>query len=125
MTAEQTALLDKAEDSLRVAKLLAAENLYDFAASRPYFTMFYVAEAFLLGGGLAFSKHSAVIAKFGEHFAKTGIVPTEYHRYLIEGSDRRNVGDYDIGPGLTEAQAADQIARAEKFLELGKQRLGS
>ena len=84
--------------------------------------MLFRSEAFLLGGGLAFSKHSAVIAKFGEHFAKTGIVPIEYHRYLIEGSDRRNVGDYDIGPGLTEAQAP---TRAEKFLELGKQRLGS
>ena len=125
MTAEQTALINKAEDSLQAAKLLAEQNLHDFAASRAYFTMFYVAEAFLLGEGLAFSKHSAVIAKFGEHFAKTGRVPAEYHRYLIEGSDRRNIGDYDIGPGLTEAQASDQIARAEKFLQLGKDQLGA
>jgi uncharacterized protein (UPF0332 family) len=45
--------------------------------------MFYVAEAFLLNKGLAFGKHSAVIAAFGEHFTKTGIVPPEFHRYLM------------------------------------------
>jgi hypothetical protein len=56
--------------------------------------MFYVAEAFLLGVGLSFSRHAGVIAAFGERFAKTGIVPVELHRYLIEGQDKRNVGDY-------------------------------
>lgn len=124
MSAEQAALIEKAQASLRAARLLATEGLFSFAVSRAYYTMFYVAEAFLLGEGLAFSKHSAVIAKFGEHFAKTGRVPVEYHRYLIEGSDRRNVGDYDIGPELTKAESSNQIARAERFLELANQLLG-
>jgi uncharacterized protein (UPF0332 family) len=52
-----------------------------------------VAEAFLLNKGLAFGKHSAVIAGFGEHFAKTGIVPPEFHRYLIRGLQVRHAGD--------------------------------
>ena len=30
----------------------------DFAASRVYYAMFYIAQAFLEGEGLAFSKHS-------------------------------------------------------------------
>ena len=76
-----------------------------FAVSRAYYAMFYVAETFLLGQGLSFSRHSAVIAAFGERFAKPGIVPVEFHRYLIEGQDKRNVGDYQIGPGLTEGEA--------------------
>jgi len=56
--------------------------------------MFYVAEAFLLGKGLAFSKHSVVPTAFGEHFAKTGIVPQEFHRYLLRGMEVRHAGDY-------------------------------
>jgi uncharacterized protein (UPF0332 family) len=124
MTPEQAALLSKAHDSVRGAKLLADDGLYDFAVSRAYYAMFYVAEAFLLGQGLSFSKHSAVIAAFGERFAKTGTAPIEFHRYLIEGQDKRNVGDYQIGPNLTAAQAAEQIARAEQFLELAAQLLG-
>lgn len=65
MTPEQASLLRKAHDSLRAAKLLAANSLPDFAASRAYYTMFYITEAFLLGEGLAFSSHSAVISAFG------------------------------------------------------------
>lgn len=118
MTPEQAALMDKARQSLRAAKLLAAEGLYDFAVSRAYYTMFYVAEAMLLGNGLAFSRHSAVISAFGQQFAKTGRVPAEFHRYLIEGQDKRNVGDYDIGPALDANEAAGEISRAQQFLEL-------
>ena len=125
MTPEQGALLSKAQDSVRGARLLADAGLYDFSVSRAYYAMFYVVEAFLLGEGLTFSRHSAVIATFGERFAKTGIVPVEFHRYLIEGQDKRNVGDYQIGPSLTDAQATEQLARAEQFVALAERLLGS
>jgi uncharacterized protein (UPF0332 family) len=36
------------------------------ARTIPCFTSFYVAEALLLAEGLSFSKHTAVIAAFGE-----------------------------------------------------------
>ena len=125
MTPEQAALLQKAQASLRAARLLSGQGFYDFAVSRAYYAMFYVAEAFLLGEGLSFSKHSAVIAAFGERFAKSGRVPQEFHRYLIEGESSRNIGDYDIKPGLSEGEAAEQIEHAEKFLELAKRQIGS
>jgi uncharacterized protein (UPF0332 family) len=124
MIPEQAALLKKARDSLRGAKLLAEDGLYDFAASRAYYTMFYVAEALLLGEGLSFSKHTAVIAAFGRRFARPGVVPAELHRYLIDGQDMRAVGDYGTGPGLTSAQAAEQITRAERFLEQADRLIG-
>lgn len=124
MTPDQGALLQKAQASLKAARLLADQALYDFAASRAYYTMFYVAEAFLLEEGLAFSKHAAVIATFGRRFAKTGRVPQEFHRYLIDGQDSRNVGDYDIRPGISEDEAAEQITHAEQFLELAERLIG-
>lgn len=124
MNSQQADLLRKAQDSLRAAKMLADEGFYDFAVSRAYYTMFYVAEAFLLGEGLEFSSHSAVISAFGQRFAKTGIVPEEFHRYLIDGQDSRIVADYDIGPGLSHDQAAEQIARAQQFLELAERLIG-
>lgn len=124
MTLEQEALLRKAKDSLRGARVLANQKLYDFAVSRAYYTMFYVAQAFLLGEGLAFSKHSAVISSFGQRFAKTARVPAEFHRYLIEGADSRNTGDYDIGPGLSKAEATKQIKRAKQFLDLAMREIG-
>jgi uncharacterized protein (UPF0332 family) len=117
MTHEQAALIEKAKSSLDAAKLLLDKGFVDFAISRAYYSMFYTCEALLLGKGLSFSKHSAVIAAFGQHFVKTGLIPEEYHRYLIEGQDSRNVGDYDMDPGLTVADASEQLRRAEAFLD--------
>jgi hypothetical protein len=59
----------------------------------------------------------------GERFTKTGIVSVELHRYLIEDQDKRNVGDYQIRPGLTDMLAAEQIARAAQFLHLAQRLL--
>lgn len=125
MIPEQIALLTKAGESLRASKLLAANGLPDFAASRAYYTMFYVAEAFLLGDGLSFSSHAAVISAFGRDFARTGRVPVEFHRYLIDAQDLRNQGDYNIDPVIPEAEANELIAQAELFLELAERLLAN
>ena len=124
MTDSQIGLILKARESLQAANLLAEKEHWGFAASRAYYTMFYVCEALLLGEGLEYSKHSAVIAAFGERFAKTKRVPSEFHRLIIEAQDSRNAGDYDIHPGVTPAVALEQIANAGKFLELAAQLLG-
>ena len=124
MKPEQIALLRKAAESLRAAELLATNELFDFAASRAYYTMFYVAEAFLLNEGLTFSSHAAVISAFGRDFARTGRVPVEFHRYLIDAQDLRNQGDYDIDSAITEAEANQLIAQAQQFLKLAERLLG-
>lgn len=124
MTPEQAALLHKADESLQAARLLAGQNFHGFAVSRAYYAMYYTAEAFLLEKGLSFSKHAGVIAAFGQHFAKTGLLPAEFHRYLIEAQDSRNIGDYDTGPGISREKAEQQLLRAEQFLTLAQDHLG-
>ena len=94
---------------------------YDFAASRAYYAMFYVAEVLLLSKGLRFSSHSGVHAGFGEHFAKTGLIDTRFHRYLLDAGDIRTKGDYRIDFDISEVEAAEQIARAEELLVAGEQ----
>jgi uncharacterized protein (UPF0332 family) len=64
LTEDQQELLEKARNSLAAAKWLLEGAYPDFAASRVYYAMFYIAQAFLEGEGMAFSKHSAVIAAF-------------------------------------------------------------
>lgn len=122
MTPEQQGLPLKARDSLEAARLLHSHGQHGFAAARAYYTMFYLAETFLLGEGLAFSSHAAVHAAFGRHFAKTGRVPSEFHRYLSRGMVTRHTADYAIQP-VSEEEAAEQIARAEKFLAAAEQLL--
>lgn len=124
MTAKQAALLQKAEASLKGAILLAEVELYDFAVARAYYTMFYLAQAFLAGKNLSFSSHTATIAAFGREFAKTGIVPTELHRHLIKAQDDRFQGDYLAQTTLTAKDAELQIERAERFLAVAREKLG-
>ncbi|MEA5550812.1 HEPN domain-containing protein [Anabaena cylindrica UHCC 0172] len=118
MNNEQQFLVQKAEDSLRAAKILTSENLHDFAASRAYYAMFYIAEAFLVGENLSFSKHSAVISKFGEIFARTGKIDPKFHRYLIDAEQIRLKGDYDRSERLNAEDAKLLIDRCEEFLKL-------
>ncbi|MEB3148171.1 MAG: HEPN domain-containing protein [Sphaerospermopsis sp.] len=125
MTDEQRELLLKAKQSLEAAKLLLNNNFPDYATSRAYYTMFYIAEAFLEGKGLSFSKHSAVIAAFGREFAKTQQVPTDFHRFLIEAQELRTTGDYGQLNAVTTDQATEQIDRAEQFLSLAIQMMGT
>ena len=124
MTPQQAALVNKAQRSLRAARLLQEKGFHGYAASRAYYTMFYVAEAFLQAEGLTFSKHSAVIAAFGQHFARPGRVPAEFHRHLIDAEDLRKVADYHTPLHVSEHDAEEQIAWAEKFLELAERLIG-
>lgn len=124
MTEQQAALVGKARRSVRAARLLADEGMHDFSASRSYYAMFYVAEAFLLGENLRFSKHSAVHAAFGKHFAKTGALPAAMHRRLIEAARIRNLGDYDMGAEIDSGAAETLIGHAEEFVRVAEERLG-
>jgi uncharacterized protein (UPF0332 family) len=125
MTLEQEQLLQKSRESVKAAQLLAREELYDIAVSRAYYAMFYIAEAFLIGDNLSFSKHSAVISKFGELFARTERLPVKFHRYLIQAEQSRIKADYDAMSKSTELEATEQISRAEEFLVLAQEFLFS
>jgi len=113
-------LLDKARESLDVAEMLERHNHPDFAASRAYFTMFYIVQALLLHKGLSFSSHSAVIAAFGKEYTKTGLFDQKYHRYLLDSLDARNLGDYGIGENVSPAEATKLINRAKEFLSVAQ-----
>lgn len=120
MTPEQHDLLVRAKHSLAAARLLREAGYPGFAASRAYYTLLYVVEAILLGKGLSFSKRAAVVAAFGEQFVKTGSVPAHFHRYLIHAMEVRHAGDYGGLNDVTADESAEQIARAEDFVELGQ-----
>ncbi len=124
MTSAQLNLLAKARQSLSAAKLMLDGEYPGYAASRAYYTMFYIAEAFLEDKGLSFSK-SGVISAFDRKFARTGRVPVKFHQYLIRAQELRNAGDYGELDAVTNTQAAESIAQAQEFLELAQNAIGT
>ena len=123
MNANQQGLLTKARRSLAAARRLAADGDLDFAVSRAYYAMFYTAQAFLLGRGLRFSKHSAVIAAFGREFAKDDESLREFHHGIVEAQDARNAGDYQIDVILAEEDVQAHLDRTDRFIRLAEQTL--
>ena len=119
MTDAQSGLLRKAQRTLQSARLLLTDGDYDGAVSRAYYAMFYVAEALLLAKGMTFSSHSAVISAFGKEFAKPGTIPGEYHRYLLDAQEARNISDYQVVSHLAEEETVQHITHAEQLLDVG------
>jgi len=121
MSEEQKLLVEKAKESLKAAQLLSESEMHGFAASRAYYSMFYIAQAFLLGENLTFSSHSAVISAFGKAFSKTKRLPEKFHRHLINAAVIRTEGDYDHKTQVTADKALKTIEQAQEFIDLASQ----
>ncbi len=124
MSRDTWEFLEEARDSTKAAMLLLATGYPGYAASRAYYAMFYVAQAFLEAEGMAFSKHSAVQAAFGRYFANAGKVPREFHRQLLDAFALRLHGDYGRRPTVSPAKAAEIIAQAERFVKVAEEHFG-
>lgn len=113
-------IIDKAERSLKTAKEIFQAEEYDFAVSRAYYTIFYMAEAALMTKDLSYSKHSGVIAAFGRHLIKTGVFDKKLHAILKNAFKRRNIGDYEFNITITKEEAERVINDAEEFFQTVK-----
>lgn len=107
--------MQKALRSVQSARRLLEDGDNDFAVSRAYYAMFYVAQAALLSRGLTFSKHSAVISAFGKEFVKPGLLPNDLHAAFTAAFDQRAIGDFDVVM-YPRKQAQDLLARSEHFV---------
>jgi len=124
VTPEQAALVHKAQQKIRLARRLAEDGEVDDAISRAYYGMFYLAQALLLGDDLAFSKHAAVVAGFGQYFASSDRVPRHLHRRLVHAFEQRMTADYEAPSGLAQEDAERQVGYAEEFLSVVEPLLG-
>ena len=118
-------LLEKAERSLKTAELISREGDADFAASRTYYSYFYIAEALLLTKGLKFSSHKATIAQYGLHFAKDKVLSPHFHQKMIEAFELRQIGDYSISAPVVEGDVEEVIREGWVFLEAARVHLAS
>jgi uncharacterized protein (UPF0332 family)/predicted nucleotidyltransferase len=121
---EVTTYLASAWQALRTAEsqfLLGSDYL--LVANRAYYAIFYAANAALATEGRQLSRHPAVLARFREHFVKTGAIEASYLQDYEEVMKRRHLSDYDLH-ALVNAdfvrvslEAAQRfVSRAERYL---------
>jgi uncharacterized protein (UPF0332 family) len=87
-------LLEKAERFVTSAEMLTEKGDFDSAASRLYYSMFFVAKALLAALDLTFSSHRAVISAYGQYFAKTKAFDSRFHQALLNAFSQRQLVSY-------------------------------
>ena len=111
-------MLNLADESHDVAKVLMDLQHARFSAAQSYYTIFYLAQAVLLSKGLTFSSHSAVVAAYGKEFARTSLLDPKFHRYIIDAQQLRQTGHYgDEGEEVTDEQALKAFRWAGEFMQ--------
>ncbi len=125
MKPETEKFLAKASRAIDAARILLRAGDVDFAAGRAYYAMFYVAEALLARKGQRFRQHSAVQAAYGEEFAKTSALDLQFHRWFLDASDMRILGDYGVEASITPDDVRVMLEHARAFLQAGSAYLES
>ena len=78
--ADVSLYLDRARKDLEAAESNLERGFYAVSVTRAYYAMFYAASALLASKEITRSKHSAVLAAFGEQFAKPGLTEADFPR---------------------------------------------
>ncbi|MEW6752395.1 MAG: hypothetical protein AB1505_15635 [Candidatus Latescibacterota bacterium] len=89
---------------------------------RPCSTL-HAAQALLRERGLRYRKHAGVHAAYGEHFARTGLLDSKYHRWLLDSFRERLRGDYDLDTAFEAASVAARLEQAREFVEAVRRHL--
>jgi uncharacterized protein (UPF0332 family) len=109
--------LERARQDLEAAKGNLDQGFHGVAVTRAYYAMFYAASALLASEGVSRSKHSAVLAAFGEQFVKPGLIEAEYAKAFGYAFDARLDSDYDIIFAADRDLAQTVLGDAERFVE--------
>ncbi|MGC1376673.1 MAG: HEPN domain-containing protein [Anaerolineales bacterium] len=122
MTAEANALHEiqlyvaAAHEALAAAKYTLENDFYSTSASRMYYAVFYISTALLKTKGLSFSKHTAVLSAFRQHFIKTGEFPTEFSNLYKLLFDARQAGDYEMLTAFEPNELRERLQKSREFV---------
>ena len=113
-----TDIMGKADKALASARLLLDAGDSDGATNRAYYAMFDGAIAALLWSGAQdrHKTHSRLIASFGLHLIRTGLLSARFGRSINQVQELRLTGDYLVEPVPLE-KADWAVQEATTFIE--------
>ena len=109
--------LEKAQEALKDARLLANSQSWISCLNRLYYACFYAVSALLWQQGLSSSKHIGIRSLFNQHYAKTGKVPENLAELYNTIFKNRHKGDYEDFITFQESQVKPWLAQAEEFVQ--------
>jgi uncharacterized protein (UPF0332 family) len=109
--------LEKANQTLDDAKLLANAERWNPCVNRLYYACFYAVSALLVQNEFSSSKHTGIRSLFNLNFVKTGKIPKETAEIYNDLFDRRQEGDYADFVVFKEDQVLPRIAKTENLIK--------
>ena len=108
--------LERAQESLADARLLADAERWNTCVNRLYYSCFYAVSALLARDGRSSPRHTGVRSLFNRHYVRTGIVPRELARLYNDLFERRQEGDYADFVRFQADQVRPWIPQTEVFI---------
>ena len=121
MTPERQTLvgyrLQRARETVEEARVLLETDHANACVNRLYYACFYAVNALLASRGLSASKHSGVRSLFGQHFVKTGLIPTELGKFYNDLFESRQESDYDDFFRVDAEKLPHMLEVASRFID--------
>jgi len=108
--------LDRAEETVKEAGILAKEAHYNAAINRLYYACFYATSALLVANGFTVSSHAGVKTVLGLHFVSKGLLPIEHGKTFSRLFEIRHSGDYDDFVYCDKEMVDEYTPKAEAYI---------
>ena len=115
--------IERADETLHEAGLLAKEGYYNAAFNRLYYACFYAALALLVKHGITTSTHAGVKTMLGLHFVSKGLLDKEQGKTFSRLFEIRHSGDYDDFVYCDKEMTDEYTPLAEVFIQRIKELL--
>jgi len=109
--------IGKAQNAIDEAEKVSAIGLWNIAASRLYYALFYASTAILIKKGLAAHTHAGVMAMISLHRVQQGLLSTEDIRLIRKLFSLRQEGDYEDFVEVTEEEVQRYLPMVKVLLD--------
>lgn len=115
--------MEKANNTLKDAKLLFDAGSYNATINRLYYACFYAVLALLLTRNLSSSKHKGVRLLFNKEFIKTGEIDYKWYHFYAKLFDNRQESDYEDFKEFSHDEAQQLYGGSARFIKMIEEKL--
>ena len=109
--------IERANETMKEAALLANEGYYNAAVNRLYYACFYAVQALLVKNKISTETHAGVKTMLGLHFVAKGLIDKEYGKTFSRLFEIRHSGDYDDFVYNDQSVIDEYTPKAQEFIE--------
>lgn len=113
--------IERSDETIVEAKLLADDGHYNAAVNRLYYACFYAASALLVANGISASSHAGVKTMLSLHFVSKDLLDKEHGKTFSRLFEIRHSGDYDDFVYCDQEMIDEYTPKAKAFVNAVKE----